>query len=45
MDYHVALTKVVRKWYEQRIQQETVQNDKLKTLHTQLTTLMLLKQK
>ncbi|MFO0118251.1 MAG: hypothetical protein ACK521_11775 [bacterium] len=24
MDYHVALTKVVRKWYEQRIQQETV---------------------
>ena len=45
MDYHVALTKVVRKWYEQRIQEETAQNDKLKTLHQQLTTLMLLKQK
>jgi hypothetical protein len=45
MDYNMALTKVVRKWYEQRIREETVQNDKLKTLHAQLTTLMLLKQK
>ena len=24
MDYHMALTKVVRKWYEQRIKEETV---------------------
>lgn len=44
-DFHMALTKVVRKWYEQRIKDETVQNDKLKTLHVQLTTLVLLKQK
>jgi hypothetical protein len=34
MDYNMALTKVVRKWYEQRIKEETVQNDKLRKLHS-----------
>lgn len=37
MNYTEALNKVVRKWYEQRIQEETEKNTKLKELHENLT--------
>jgi len=37
MNYQDALNRVVRRWYEQRIQEETNKNKKLRELHDNLT--------
>ena len=44
MNYPDAQNRVVKKWYQQRIQEETEKNLRLKQLHENLTRLKLLKQ-
>jgi len=44
MNYHEAQNRVVKRWYQQRIDEETNKNLKLKELHESLTKLKLLKQ-
>ena len=44
MNYIEAQNRVVKKWYETRIQEETNKNMKLRELHENLTRLKLLKQ-
>ena len=36
-DYKEAVNKVLKKWYEQRIQEETERNQRLRLLHDGLT--------
>jgi hypothetical protein len=36
MNFKIAVNKVVKKWYESRIQEETDRNQKLKQLHDNL---------
>ena len=43
MDYSEAQNRVVKKWYENRIQEETNKNIRLRELHENLTRLKLLK--
>jgi hypothetical protein len=43
MDYIEAQNRVVKRWYEQRIEEETTKNTKLRELHENLTKLKLLK--
>ena len=44
MNYNEAQNRVVKKWYQLRIQEETEKNLRLKELHENLTRLKLLKQ-
>ena len=44
MNYNEAQNRVVKKWYQLRIQEETEKNMRLKELHENLTRLKLLKQ-
>ena len=37
MDYKEAVNKVIKRWYEQRIQEETERNQRLRRLHEGLT--------
>ena len=36
-DYKEAVNKVIKRWYEQRIQEETERNQRLRLLHDGLT--------
>lgn len=44
MNYNEAQNRVIKKWYQLRIQEETEKNMRLKELHENLTRLKLLKQ-
>lgn len=44
MDFKEIVNKVLKKWYEQRIQEETDKNRKLKELHDNLTKIKILKE-
>lgn len=37
LNFKIALNRVIRVWYERRIQEETVKNLKLRELHDDLT--------
>lgn len=37
MDFKEAMNRVLKKWYEQRIREETDKNQRLKVLHDGLT--------
>jgi len=44
MNFRDALNRVIKLWYEQRIDEETFKNRKLRLLHDELTKLKLLRQ-
>lgn len=44
MDFKEAVNRVLKKWYEQRIQEETDKNKRLRTLHDNLTKIKILKE-
>ncbi len=44
MDFKEAVNRVLKKWYEQRIQEETERNRKLRELHDNLTQIKILKE-
>lgn len=37
LDFKLAMNRVIRIWYERRIQEETEKNSKLRQLHDDLT--------
>jgi hypothetical protein len=37
MNFKNALSRVIKVWYERRIMEETVKNQKLRQLHEELT--------
>ena len=44
MNFREAVNKVLKKWYEQRIQEETDRNRKLRELHDNLTKIKILRE-
>jgi len=44
MDFRDAINRVLKKWYEQRIQEETERNRKLRELHDNLTKMKVMKE-
>ena len=44
MDFKDAVNRVLKKWYEQRIQEETDRNKKLRELHDNLTKIKIMKE-
>ena len=44
MDFKEAVNRVLKKWYEQRIQEETDKNRRLRELHDNLTRIKILKE-
>lgn len=44
MDFKEAVNKVLKKWYEQRIQEETERNRKLRELHDNLTKIKIMRE-
>jgi hypothetical protein len=44
MDFREAVNRVLKKWYEQRIQEETDKNKRLRVLHENLTKIKILKE-
>ena len=44
MDFKEAFNKVLKKWYESRIQEESEKNRKLKELHDNLTKIKIMRE-
>ena len=44
MDFKDSVNRVLKKWYEQRIEEETSRNQKLRELHDNLTKLKILRE-
>ena len=44
MDFKGAVNKVLKRWYEQRIEEETERNRKLRELHENLTRMKILRE-
>lgn len=44
MDFKDAINRVLKKWYEQRIQEETDRNRKLRELHDNLTKIKIMRE-
>mmetsp|Transcript_32065 Transcript_32065/g.23696 ORF Transcript_32065/g.23696 Transcript_32065/m.23696 type:complete len:175 (+) Transcript_32065:503-1027(+) len=44
LDFRAAINRVLKKWYEQRIEEETQRNLKLRELHANLTKMKLMKE-
>jgi ABC-type bacteriocin/lantibiotic exporter with double-glycine peptidase domain len=44
LDFRGAVNRVLKKWYEQRIEEETEKNRKLRQLHDNLTRIKVLKE-
>jgi hypothetical protein len=44
MDFKEAVNRVLKRWYEQRIQEETERNRKLRELHDNLTKIKIMKE-
>lgn len=44
MDFREAVNRVLKKWYEQRIQEETDRNQKLRELHDNLTRIKIMRE-
>jgi len=44
IDFRGAINLVLKKWYEQRIQEETSRNKRLRELHDNLTRMKVLKE-
>jgi ABC-type bacteriocin/lantibiotic exporter with double-glycine peptidase domain len=44
MDFRTAVNRVLKRWYEQRIEEETERNRKLRELHDSLTRIKVLKE-
>lgn len=44
MNFKDAVNRVLKKWYEQRIQEETERNRKLRELHDNLTKIKILRE-
>lgn len=44
MDFKEAVNKVLKKWYEQRIQEETEKNKKLREMHENLTRMKIMRE-
>jgi hypothetical protein len=44
LDFKSAVNRVLKKWYEQRIEEETERNRKLRELHDNLTRIKVMKE-
>ena len=44
LDFKSAVNRVLKKWYEQRIEEETERNKKLRQLHDNLTRIKVMKE-
>lgn len=44
MNFKEAVNRVLKKWYEQRIQEETERNKKLRELHDNLTKIKIMRE-